>query len=335
MPKARVLAGAIVAGAVAVTSMLAAAPAGAATLPSGQKITVIDYYDGWATFYDASPSDASLTPVSDGDSQSATDFTGVDVDDDGHGYAIANTVGEGSYSTLYDADAGAGTLSNPRMIMLDFLDVQVEAETCSSIDYTAGVLMAICFDTIEETPVAFWGVIDPDAAVGEAWLTPLYEFSGQAFLNFTAMAIDPISGLVYAIANLEGYALFVLSQDEGAEFVTWIDGPVWGFDFDRGGQAWVTTDEEIWEGEFPTYYSALATLDLEDGSMPFHAAMTVDGDMLGDPLVQPITVWGKEILPATGASNTLLIGGAAAVVLLVGAILAAGALAGRRGEIRA
>jgi len=222
------------------------------------------------------------------------------------------------------------------MIMIDFGDDdQVPADYCSALDYTAGVLTGICFYGSlvgeEWVVVAYWGVLDPDAAVGEAWLTPLYAFADGEYLEFTAMAVDPVSGEVFALADYDGMALFILSEDDGADFVTWVDRYVFGFDFDRSGQAWVTTWIEVGESTL----SGLATLNLEDGTLPFLAPMWFDGDGFGEPLIQPITVWGKEVLPATGASNTLVLGGAAAAVLLLGAILAAGALAGRRGSTQA
>jgi LPXTG-motif cell wall-anchored protein len=329
MLRSRALTGALIVGAVATASLFAAAPASAATLPDGQKITVIDYFDGYGQFYEASPADAALTGVGTGQSLGEDDLTAVDVDDAGLGYAIGNFYNEDE-STLFHADANTGILSSPVIIMLNFGDVQVEAEYCSALDYSAGVLMAICFDTVSEQDVAYWGILDPNGAVGEAWLTPLYQFDGQEYLDFESMAVDPVSGLVYATAYLDGPALFTLSQDAGATFVTNMDRPAYGLDFDSGGQAWATTWLTVPNGEFPYEASSLATLNLVDGSNPFVEVMTFEGDDFEDPFIQPITVWGKKTLPATGPSNTSAIGVGAAALLLLGAFLAAGTIARRR-----
>ena len=66
MKSSRMLTGALVVGSVAVASMFAAAPASAATLPLGQKITVVDKYD--LQYYNVNPADAVATPVGTGTS---------------------------------------------------------------------------------------------------------------------------------------------------------------------------------------------------------------------------------------------------------------------------
>ena len=92
MFKSRVLSSALVVVAVAAASVFAAAPASAATLPDGQRITIIDSI-AWQ-FYEASPADASLTAVGTGVPDELY-LTGVDVDDDGHGFAMATDYSEG------------------------------------------------------------------------------------------------------------------------------------------------------------------------------------------------------------------------------------------------
>lgn len=330
MPKSRLLIGALTAATFGVASLFAAAPAYAASLPSGQKITVIDYVEDYAQFYDASPADATLAEVGTGQDLSEDGLAAIDVNDDGIGFALGNYSSDGQVSTLYAADAGTGVLSSPLQIMLDFLDVQVEAQYCSALDYSGGVLMAICYDEIDEQDIAYWGILDPTAAPGEAWLTPLYQFDGQEYLFFDSMAVDPISGLVYAVAYGDGAGLFTLSEDAGATFVAPVDGDVHGFDFDRGGQAWVTTSVILPEEQGTA--SALATLNLADGSFPFLEVMTIGGETFGEPFIQPITVWGHEALPATGPANPVVPITAAAIALLAGAILAGVTVLRRRSE---
>lgn len=327
----RVLSGVLVAGAVAVASVFAAAPASAATLPSGQRITVLHYPDA-AQFYDANPVDATLTAVGSPNLVPQSNFTALDVDDDGLGYAIGNYSVDFEIATLYDADANTGVLSNPRQLFFDFpLDVKIPVSLCGGIDYTAGIIMAICYEDFEGTLNPYWGIIDPDAAPGEAWLTPLTEMLDPDYA-FGALAVDPVSGIVYAVGyNPQvGNELFRLSQDEGATLVTPMAQFAFELDFDRGGQAWVTSLVTVTIDEEPYNAAALATLSLTDGSNPFIEIMDIAGDVLAAPDVQPITVWGHEALPATGASNAPALGAVAAAVLLLGALLAAGTM--RRGR---
>ncbi len=339
MLKSRILTGALVVGSMTVASMFAAAPASAATLPSGQQITVIDYIEGDSQFYAASPADATLTAVGAAQGLGDDQIVAVDVDDTGHGFALTNFGGDASGSALYVADANTGTLTGAVQVMLDFLDVQVEADFCTALDYTGGILMAICYEEFEEGDVGYWGILDPTAATGEAWLTPLYQFDDDLetneFLYFDSMAVDPVSGLVYAVAYPDGAALYTLSEDAGATFVTWMDEPAFGLDFDRSGQAWVTTVTFVDTAEQPAAVSALATLDLADGSNPFLQAMTVDDDLLFVPLVQPITVWGAPALADTGTEAPVQAAAGAAGLLLLGAILAAVTMLRRRRQVEA
>ena len=337
MRRSRALTGAITVGAFTIAAIFAASPASAATLPEGQQITVIDYLEGEAQFLDANPADAVLTPLAAPEPFDFENIGAVDVNDEGLGYAIANFDGDPGVSSLYAADANTGTLSSPLLVMLDFGDVQVEAESCSALDYTAGVLMAICFGEYENNYIAYWGTVDPTAAPGEAWLSPLYQFDNEEFYFFGAMAVDPTTGIVYATASPDGSGLFALSEDEGATLVTEMDKPAFGFDFDRNGQAWVTTYEDVFNGEFLISRPALATVDLVDGSNPFIEPFTVDGELLSEPWILPITVWGAAApdvapaaLAATGAEASVLPIVGAAGLLLAGAILAAVTVLRRR-----
>src|ERR1044071_2680318 len=85
MNSSRVLTGALIVGAVAVASMFAAAPASAATLPTGQKITVIDQWTD--QFYNVNPANAESAPFGTAVAL-APEIEAVDVDDAGLGYAI-------------------------------------------------------------------------------------------------------------------------------------------------------------------------------------------------------------------------------------------------------
>ena len=338
MLKSRALTSVLVVGSVAVASVFAAAPASAATLPSGQQITVINNVD-WS-FFEASPADASLTAVGTGTPADDTTLTGVDVDDDGHGYAVANKEGPGSIDGyVYTADANTGVLSGGVPITLNFGDVFPPADECTAIDYTGGIVYAACILYVDETDVTYVGPLDPVTGV----LEPVMEFNGSSMefpiLYIPAIATDPLTGILYGFSwNIDDSpetTAWILSEDAGAEFVTEVDNPLmvanalYGADFDRGGQLWITVKTPVVDGDFVYSRPALATLDLSDGSSPFLAPFTVGGELL-DQTADPITVWGKEALAATGAVQNPAVALGAIALLLFGAILAAGTVAMRR-----
>lgn len=332
MNKSRVLAGALTAGALTITSLFAAAPASAATLPPGQRITVIDYVDGSAYSYDANPETAVLTAVRGPLGIGQDEIAAVDVNDDGIGYALANYYSDGDFSTLFEYDANTGLFGEAYDMVLDFGDVTTGADYCSALDLTGGVLMAICYDDVEGTDVGYWGIVTllPEESV--ALLAPIYQFDNDEYVYFDSMAVNPVDGLVYAVGYPfeEPPTLYTLSQDAGATVVTEMEREAYGLDFDRSGQAWVTT----WT-EYPAVeaISALATLDITNGTNPFIAGMTVFDEVLPDPLVQPITVWGHApVLPATGPTGLSVPIGAAALLLLAGTVLAGVTVLRRRQE---
>lgn len=329
----RALTGAIAIGAAAAMSIAIAAPASAATLPAGQVITVIDSF-GWQN-YQAAPDTAALTPVGNQEDNVSDFITGVDVDQDGYGYAVAAYSEGGGY--LYKADANAGTLADDEVeIDLNFGDVEVDADSCSAIDYTDGVIYAACYLDAEDFEATYVGTVDPTTGL----LTPVVELAGEDYLNITSIAVDPITGQLYGFSTEFGIetvsAIWILSEDDGASFVSELDRPAYGADFDRDGQLWVTTNVFEGSSEFPDIYSALATVSLTDGSNPFLEKFTTDGVEYEDP-IQPITVWGTvaaeeapPVLAATGSTMAPAAAVIAAGVLLFGALLAAGTAIARR-----
>src|SRR4051812_47924639 len=157
MKQIRALPGAILVVVVAVASVFAAAPASAATLPAGQKITVIDSWDD--QFYTVNPADALASPTG---TPAPIDqvVTGVDVDDNGSGYAVATQTYSGGGAIVevylpfsraldgyvdggyvYRADANTGKLTDgkPVLIAADSPEDHDEwADECSAIDYSKG-----------------------------------------------------------------------------------------------------------------------------------------------------------------------------------------------------
>jgi len=347
--RSRALPAAVVATGFAVAPRFAAVPASAATLPAGQRITVVDAY-GWQ-FYDASPVDAALTPVGEpGLLPFAESVEGVDVDDDGHGYAVTTTweTDQGDPpddctenderpecdppilllypigATLYVADAAAGTLSGgiPVTILTDDTGPEfTPADSCFALDYTAGVLLLAC-NIYGDGSTAYIGSVDPDTGR----LYPDTVLPPEYFVEFDAIAVSPIDGTIWGFAGNE-YGTITL-DDELPQYVGYTDFAVGGADFDRDGVLWATAyrggieARAIEPGEL-----GLVIIDLDTGEVPFDAAWP-DQQIL----IKPLTVWGKPALPATGPAGAAPIAVGAAALLMLGTLLAAGALLRRRSD---
>jgi hypothetical protein len=329
MKSSRILAGSILAGSVAVAAMFAAAPAAAATLPLGQQISVITPQ---SQFNFADSNSAALTAVGTGVTDAPEDeqFNGVDVDDNGIGYAVSTSYPEGpDGAALYAADAKTGTTTYIADVSFFFGDYSLYPDECNGIDWTDGVLTLACeYDgQFLATFIGVW-----DFAAG--WAVPVVELEGEAegelpegfeFNNISALATDPTTGELYAFSYGFTNAVYTVSEDDGLTYVSSTGAfGVYSADFDRGGQLWVTTfrfdpaDRAIEPGE-----SGLATLDPATGAFPFTAAWASQ-----EVFVSPITVWG--VLAATGSTMSIAPAIAASGVLLLGAILAAGTMVLRR-----
>lgn len=302
-----VLAGA---AAIALAVLTVASPASAATLPAGQKITVIDDLDDSGPqegqFYDVDPADAVGTPVGTG---SGVYAYGVDVADDGLGYALVSFGGP----ELWKVDANTGTASNPVTIHL----ANIEPYDCEGIDLnqTTGELLVACvWFTNEDGNVAVIGPIDPDTGL----LTPDVSISGPESPRFTALALNPVTGVLWAFDYDESYIV-----DRALHTATpqaTLDGPAYAADFDRDGQLFVAS----WatgENQFQT--PSLAITDPAVGTFTFNQAFAngTNGEELEE--VESLTVWGKEALPATGPAVILPLGLGTALLLLVGAAFVA------------
>lgn len=334
MKSSRVLTGAIVAGALAVASMFAAAPASAATLPDGAKITVID--DDGEQFYNVSPSTAVATPVGT-PSPDNTDIAAVDVDDQGLGYAIGNTdpseEDEFGAAWLFKADANTGTLSEVKQVLIDDDgDVLAYANECTALDYSSGVITAVCY-TWGGGEIGYVGTID---ASGENAVldtdTKLWEQDGS-WVFFTAIAIDPTDGTIYGFSFDQGTAnLWTITLD-GADPALATDEPYYyiveAADFDRGGQLWLSIDPITRLTALVESYVLLATYDFTELEIvPVDNFASEEPYEIDDP--NALTVWGLPALAATGSVGPVAPAAAAGAVLLLGAILAAGTLVLRR-----
>jgi hypothetical protein len=361
MKQTRALPGMILVGAVAVASLFAAAPASAATLPPGQKISVIDSWDD--QFYNVAPADALASPV--GTPAPIEQFvTGVDVDDTGNGYAVATQVYgpdgpsgkislpysspldgyvDGGY--IYKADASTGKLTDGKPIAINLGYGAPQADECSAIDYTKGVILAVCylyFDDVEldaapeaevelipAPVVAYVGTVDVSDP-NEAVLTPLTSRFGDGFLYFTSIATDPVSGTVYGFDYYYPASWILPLVDNDVVFTADLEEfLVWGADFDRGGQLWlsITPFDEVRLLADTESSMELATFDFTtDQPLPIAPFGSNDPSEITFPM--SITIWG--VLAATGSTLSLAPAVAASGVLLLGAILAAGTMVVRR-----
>lgn len=334
----RALTSAIVVGAVAVGSVFAAAPANAATLPSGQQITVVDYFD-WQ-FSEAHPETAALTPVGTGDPIVDEYLTAVDVNDDGIGYAFSTAyeeietddeffpILEPQSAYLWPADANTGTLGEDLTVSIVTgpLDepVLADADECLALDYSNGVLLGAC-NIYGEGDSAWIGEIDPATGI----LTPSVLLVDESFIKFQAIALDPTTGNLWGFdADANAWIIDLGGSEPVSPGDT--EMSIYAADFDRNGQLWVSAYRapEPPAAEIGPNQNGLATLDLQTGNFPFDAVWS-------DPTakVDALTVWGKEVLAETGATQNPAVAVGAAAILLFGALMAAGAMAMRRRSV--
>jgi hypothetical protein len=353
MKSSRALTGAIIVGAVAVASMFAAAPASAATLPAGQKITVIE--QGTDQFSTVNPANAAATPVGTVDALIDEYVSGVDVDDAGLGYATANElidIGEefvipfpdGGW--IYKADANSGKLSDGKPVFIDLPgEDDPQATECSAIDYSKGVITAICYlyeESEEELyRTAYIGTVDATTSPDYALLTPLTtlsDYEEDNFNYFTAIAISPTVGTIYAFTGYQFGAYTITLDDAEPTFISNTVDAVVGADFDRSGQLWLSVDTTNpassadfkggLEFQATTSVYGLATWDIAAAEDTLIATYTTTEPYDVDT-VEAITIWG--VLAATGSTASPVAPAiVASLILLAGAILAAGTMVLRR-----
>lgn len=340
MLKSRVLTGAFVTAAFVVASVFAAAPASAATLPPGQKITVVDQ-DTWQ-FSTADPNTAALTPSTGvNDPGEDEQITAIDVDNKGLGFAFSTTYEtipgvpdpqnpndpvfptiEPAGAALFKADANTGLLSDGMKLSILWGDTEYNADECTALDYSGGQVIGVCYDW--EFDMAFIGVVDTDGAV----LNATSALFGLGFIYFTAIAKDAVTGVIWGFSDFKdnGYAWTITLDGVPPVSKGDLDVVVTGADFDSSGQLWV---QAKMRPEAPALVigpgtDGLATLDLTTFSLPF-SAQWLDVEYVPGG----ITVWG-EALPATGPTDSAPLWLGAAAFLLLGAILAVGASSRRR-----
>lgn len=330
MPRSRVLAAAAATAALSLATLLVASPAQAATLPAGQRITVAD--DLSDDVFTADPVTAALTLVGQGVVVDETEYeTGIDVNDDGLGYAVTTLrVGAGQHgdSFLYAFDANTGALTARDQISIPAH--QSLALGCTSLDLAPdGTLYTVCFEANGDDPfTTVFGTLDPT----NGDLTPLATYIEEE-RNITALATDPITGVLWgfdfdvdaAIGDAIMWNPVALEFNKGGE----IEKPVWAADFDRDGQLFVST---FLNDALDNDYAELDTLDPLEGTFTEVSYYTVDDAALEDQQL-PLTVWGKApALAETGLTDVLPFGLGAVLLLLAGAAFVATQRIQRRSE---
>lgn len=344
MRSTRALTGVLAIGALTLASLFAASPASAATLPSGQRITTVDYYT-WQS-YDVRPADAALTYVGGPEVYPQDEnVTATDVDDDGHGYAFVTAyeyVEDGDYyepveGSLHPYDATTGEVGPGMKMTISYGDpgeeTEISADECTAIDYTAGVVIGVCYN-YDEGAGMFIGIVDTENAILHA---DTWYFADGYLTWFTAIALDPTTGILWGM-TIDDEELYTITLDGNEpQYVDELEYEIWGADFDRDGKLWVTAYDQptaaVAEGLIPARAiedgeGGIAILDPASATFPFTAAWP-DVEFAGAAL----TVWGKPVLPATGPSDLSfpVVGGA--LLLLAGTILAGVTVLRRRSQL--
>lgn len=279
MSAARVLAAG--AAAVGLVALGLATPASAATLPPGQRITIVEdagEIGDAGTFYDVDPMDAAVTPVADPTDQHVY---AIELGDDGMGAAIGMIEGA---PTIWIADGVAGTLASPQPILLFG---ETSPDVCQGLDLINTTFIASCVLDDEGVLSSHIGFVDPETG----GFIPFITLSDEDYLQFDAIATDTVTAQLWGFAHVAGVStsfLIDLESDVVTE-VAEMDNDVYGADFDRDGQLFVSTEIPLGqEFEFP----ALAVANPFTGAYVFSEPyVRTDTDTVLI-FVEAISVWG-------------------------------------------
>ena len=306
--------------AIALATLTVAAPASAATLPPGQKITIVEVEDiptpGEGQFFGVNPADAASTPVGTG---SGEYLTGLEVNDDGIGFAIGVFDHEGDIGyvpTLWDADANTGTISNPKPLHFALGDYP---DSCEGIDLnpTTGELLIAC----EQYDVPELGDVSTVSSVNKSTgqLSAVVLLDGDDFQLFNAIALNPVTGVLWGFGPRELDASFIIDRSaQTATLEGQMDNNVYGADFDRNGQLFLASQlfQEGDDVEFPS----LAVTDPSTDDFTSNEWFVDTSDDTTLIFVEALTVWGAlaatgstpgELAPIAIGSALLLLAGAA------------------------
>lgn len=299
-------------------AVFAAVPASAAELPEGASISIVDWESG--VVYDVNAANAEVTSI--GTATGIEYVTGIDVNDDGIGFAVTGPYGDDDPpSELYAANTVDGTLTYIATITVAG-DEYESVHQCASLDLAAdGTLYTGCLADWGDGTDAVIGTLDPLTGV----LTVLDYYASPDGLLY-ALASHPTTGLLYGFSETTAFAYDHDDESFGVDILTEDLGSwIYGADFDANGVLWVTSwDEEV-------DYDILATLGL-DVWVVDAVGQYQPTDETEFSVTEAITVWGQadtpedpdpvdpvepaETLPATGFDQTpMLLLGAALLVL--------------------
>ena len=307
--------------AIAFATLVVAAPSAAATLPDGQKITIVEMLDtnspAEGQFYDVSPADAASTPIGTATGEL---LTGLEVNDDGVGAAIGQL---DSVSTVWSANANTGTISNPLSITVNG---QIQPDSCGGIDLVNGTFIVAC-DEGGNADTTYVGALDP--ATGA--LTPFLTLTGNDYVEFDAIANNTVTGQLWGFTRLGAatHSFTIDLENDVIDEVATMENNVYAADFDRNGQLFVSS-EELFGNEFEI--PALAVTDPAVGAFSFiepYVSTTTDAALI---FVAALTIWGAPALAATGSTagaEAAPIAIGSALLLLAGAAFIATARIGR------
>lgn len=314
--------------AIALSVLLFAAPASAATLPEGQRITVAANsaeLDPPSTtqLFQVDPATAAGTAVG-GPDAAANPIYAIDVDNDGHGYATGTVAvdDETHFATLWTVDANTGTFSSPVTLEIPSFGSEM---LCPAIDYTAGRILITCNLEGDDFFATLLGMVDP--ATGDVFVIIGIEAENETFTEFTALATSP-TGVLWAFGydEVAPFAAIVDIENESlGDRLPIVDNggdPIDGADFDRDGQLFASVRVD-------DVGPALAMVDLGTGSVSVVGAYPFF-ELTGG--VFAITVWGNPppALAATGTASALPVALGSALLLLAGAAFFATARINRR-----
>jgi hypothetical protein len=305
--------------AIALATLLVASPASAAILPDGQKLTtVVQFLDDpdVTQMFNTSPADAASDAIGAADGPFILE--GIDVNDDGHGYAVQTELGiVTNEPILWVADANTGVFSDPVPILPT---VDITITSCAGIDLQPnGEILIACFNyqNTDFVQNSYIGVVTP---AGD--FTPFVTdgVNSAPLVAFDALAYDAVNGELWAFGSVfdveDGFTPNSYVVDRAAGTLSApipMDEPMLSADFDRGGQLFVMYSP----GEsLPVLGTAIAS----DGSIVEIGVPTTGGDEI---TARALTVWGKPGLPATGPAEILPIGLGTALLFLAGAAFVA------------
>lgn len=289
----RLLGTAAAAGAAALLTLGAAAPASAAPITSGTLLWT-DWITGTLYSADIAAGTGVLTQI--GPVQDIPAITALDVNDgDRLGYAV--TYGEefdDDEPTLYALDANTGTYTFIGVVSLADGTPLVE---CLGLDLYQGRLALTCGAAGDGDNVYSVGTVDPGTAV----YTPLINDTPR----LAGIATDPVSGQLYGFSYSSQLFTLDLAADSATPAgATTIEDPAAG-SFDNHGALWVVE----FNGEVYT---------IEPGDPPVTApALTFQFEFDGGEGFDVIS----PALPATGPGSLIVPFGVAAIALLAGLAL--------------